>query len=264
MSHANPNNPYGGGGHYGGNNPFGPGGQPPVQHRQNCREPLRNPCENPCGQDDDSEIVDALGEMGGGGDGGGRSGGGRDGGGRDRNYDNGPSGDATPNTGGGNSSGGGGDKDGCGCMPGGGGGRGGGGGGGRGGGDGCGCDGCLIVMVLTLPFVALWSVLRALVGRRPARPDVPAKPPSSVDGVLPRGRAARTLFRAVRWYRVSISPRKAAPVCRYTPSCSTYAATSLQRHGAWRGSRMTLRRLSRCNRNHPGGHDPVPEADPAH
>lgn len=268
MSHANPNDPYGGGGHYGGGNPFGPGGQPPVQHRQDCRQPLRNPCENPCGQDDDSEIVDALGDMGGGGDGGGRSGGGRDGGGRDRNYDNGPSGDATPNTGGGNtgggSSGGGGDKDGCGCMPGGGGGRGGGGGGGRGGGDGCGCDGCLIVMVLTLPFVALWSVLRALVGRRPARPEAHTKPLSSVDSVLPQGRAARTLFRAVRWYRVSVSPRKAAPVCRYTPSCSTYAATSLQRHGAWRGSRMTLRRLSRCNRSHPGGHDPVPEADTAH
>ncbi|MEU8137171.1 membrane protein insertion efficiency factor YidD [Streptodolium elevatio] len=265
MSHANPNNPYGGGPH--GGNPFGPGGQQPVQHRRDCREPLRNPCQNPCNDDGDSEIVDAFSEMsgGGGGSGGGR-GGGRDGAGGDRPYDNGPSGDPVPNTGSGGSGqgGGGGGKDGCGCMPGGGGGRGGGGGGrgggSGGGGDGCGCDGCLIVMVLTLPFVALWSVLRALVGKRPVRPDTPAKPLSTVDSVLPNGRAARTMFRAVRWYRRNVSPRRAAPVCRYTPSCSTYAATSLQRHGAWRGGRMTLRRLSRCNRSHPGGHDPVPEA----
>lgn len=273
MSHANPNNPYGGG-PYGGNppggNPFGPGGQQPVQHRRDCKEPFRNPCANPCGDDGDSEIVDALSEMSGGG---GSGGGGRSGGGRDGSRDNAPSGGNDPVQPGGSgnsqSSGGGGDKDGCGCMPGGGGGGrgGGGGGGGRGGGggggDGCGCDGCLIVMVLTLPFVALWSVLRALVGKRPVRDDAHAKPMSSIDRVLPEGRAARTMFRAVRWYRLTVSPRRAAPVCRYTPSCSTYAVTSLQRHGAWRGGRMTLRRLSRCNKHHPGGHDPVPEVDAA-
>jgi len=112
--------------------------------------------------------------------------------------------------------------------------------------------------VLVLPFVALWSVLRAAVGR-PIRTAAHDKPLSYTDRTLPDGRAARTMFRAVRWYRLSVSPRS-EPVCRYTPSCSTYAATSLRRHGAWRGARLTLHRLARCNRRHPGGHDPVPEA----
>ncbi|NUU26154.1 MAG: membrane protein insertion efficiency factor YidD [Streptomycetaceae bacterium] len=81
---------------------------------------------------------------------------------------------------------------------------------------------------------------------------------STTDRTLPEGRSARTLFRAVRWYRLTVSPRRPEGVCRYTPTCSTYAATSLQRHGAWHGTRLTLRRLSRCNPHHPGGHDPVP------
>lgn len=48
------------------------------------------------------------------------------------------------------------------------------------------------------------------------------------------------------------------PSCRYSPSCSAYAITALQRYGALRGGWLTVKRLSRC---HPwGGHgyDPVP------
>lgn len=46
--------------------------------------------------------------------------------------------------------------------------------------------------------------------------------------------------------------------CRFTPTCSAYAVEALQRHGTWRGLRLSARRLSRC---HPwGGYglDPVP------
>ncbi|HLL59202.1 MAG TPA: membrane protein insertion efficiency factor YidD, partial [Allosphingosinicella sp.] len=48
------------------------------------------------------------------------------------------------------------------------------------------------------------------------------------------------------------------PSCRYSPSCSAYAITALQRYGALRGSWLAAKRLCRC---HPwGGHgyDPVP------
>jgi putative membrane protein insertion efficiency factor len=48
------------------------------------------------------------------------------------------------------------------------------------------------------------------------------------------------------------------PSCRYSPSCSAYAITALQRYGALRGGWLTAKRLCRC---HPwGGHgyDPVP------
>jgi hypothetical protein len=47
--------------------------------------------------------------------------------------------------------------------------------------------------------------------------------------------------------------------CRYAPSCSEYSKQAYKKHGFWRGSWLTLSRLSRC---HPlGGHgvDPVPE-----
>jgi uncharacterized protein len=69
----------------------------------------------------------------------------------------------------------------------------------------------------------------------------------------------RLLILLVRFYQVGISPLTPAS-CRYTPTCSAYAVEALERHGAMRGSWLSLRRLLRC---HPwGGHgyDPVPPA----
>jgi uncharacterized protein len=47
--------------------------------------------------------------------------------------------------------------------------------------------------------------------------------------------------------------------CRFTPTCSHYAVEAVQRHGAGRGLRLTLRRLGRCRPGGPFGSDPVPE-----
>ncbi len=69
----------------------------------------------------------------------------------------------------------------------------------------------------------------------------------------------RILIGAVRLYQTAVSPWLPAS-CRYHPTCSAYAVEALKRHGAVRGSWLTLRRLGRC---HPwGGHgyDPVPGA----
>jgi hypothetical protein len=48
------------------------------------------------------------------------------------------------------------------------------------------------------------------------------------------------------------------PSCRYSPSCSAYAITALQRYGAIRGSWLAAKRLSRCHPWGGQGYDPVP------
>lgn len=46
--------------------------------------------------------------------------------------------------------------------------------------------------------------------------------------------------------------------CRFYPSCSTYAIQAMRRHGAIKGSFLSLKRLCKCHPFHPGGIDPVP------
>jgi uncharacterized protein len=69
--------------------------------------------------------------------------------------------------------------------------------------------------------------------------------------------AALPLVGAVRMYQRLVSPLL-PPSCRFYPSCSAYAVTALERHGALKGSWLAARRLARCHPFHPGGIDPVP------
>jgi len=62
----------------------------------------------------------------------------------------------------------------------------------------------------------------------------------------------------IRFYRLAISPMM-APRCRYFPSCSDYALEAIERHGAWCGGWLAIRRLGRCHPWHPGGVDEVPD-----
>jgi uncharacterized protein len=48
--------------------------------------------------------------------------------------------------------------------------------------------------------------------------------------------------------------------CRFHPSCSVYAKTAIEMHGAARGSWLAFRRLLKCQPFHPGGFDDVPPA----
>jgi uncharacterized protein len=66
----------------------------------------------------------------------------------------------------------------------------------------------------------------------------------------------KLLIAAARFYKRAISPYL-PPACRFVPSCSEYFIEAVQRKGAWRGTWMGLRRLSRCHPFHPGGYDPV-------
>jgi putative membrane protein insertion efficiency factor len=61
----------------------------------------------------------------------------------------------------------------------------------------------------------------------------------------------------VRFYQLFISPLF-PPQCRFTPTCSAYAITSLQRYGLLKGGWLALRRIGRCHPWNPGGFDPVP------
>jgi uncharacterized protein len=61
----------------------------------------------------------------------------------------------------------------------------------------------------------------------------------------------------IRGYQVGISPFL-PPACRFTPTCSEYAAEAIRRHGSARGSWLAARRLARCHPWGGSGPDPVP------
>jgi len=65
------------------------------------------------------------------------------------------------------------------------------------------------------------------------------------------------LIALLRVYRATISPLY-GQVCRYHPSCSAYALEAVSRHGALRGTVLSVRRLVRCHPWAAGGVDPVP------
>ncbi|TMJ01814.1 MAG: membrane protein insertion efficiency factor YidD [Bacillati bacterium ANGP1] len=67
----------------------------------------------------------------------------------------------------------------------------------------------------------------------------------------------RLLLVLIRAYQRFVSPYT-PPSCRFSPSCSSYAAEAIARHGPWRGAGLAVRRLLRCHPWNPGGYDPVP------
>jgi putative membrane protein insertion efficiency factor len=77
------------------------------------------------------------------------------------------------------------------------------------------------------------------------------------SGSRERRSTAERLIAAVRVYQREISPKR-PPCCSFTPTCSAYAVQALERHGAGRGTWLTLRRLVRCRPGAVGGADPVP------
>lgn len=92
--------------------------------------------------------------------------------------------------------------------------------------------------------------------RSSASPVAPSadRRPAAAAAVSP---AARLLLLVIRGYQLVVSPMFGG-CCRFVPSCSAYAAEAVARHGAIRGSWLTVARLARCQPFCRGGLDPVP------
>jgi uncharacterized protein len=76
----------------------------------------------------------------------------------------------------------------------------------------------------------------------------------------------RLLTLAIRIYQLTISPAQLflfgpAGGCRFTPTCSQYAAEAVREHGALAGGALAARRICRCHPWGGCGHDPVPQKE---
>lgn len=68
---------------------------------------------------------------------------------------------------------------------------------------------------------------------------------------------AKLVTLPIKAYRKVVSPLL-RPSCRFTPTCSAYAITAIERYGVIRGGWLATKRIARCHPWNPGGADPVP------
>ena len=68
---------------------------------------------------------------------------------------------------------------------------------------------------------------------------------------------SRIVLALIRFYQLAIS-LWLPPRCRYQPTCSQYAIEAVQKHGAFKGGWLALRRIGRCHPWGSSGYDPVP------
>mgnify|MGYP006247361573 FL=1 len=66
------------------------------------------------------------------------------------------------------------------------------------------------------------------------------------------------LILMIRLYQLFISPLLGQN-CRYLPTCSEYSVKSLKEHGLFRGSILSIKRISKCHPLGSHGFDPVPK-----
>ncbi len=68
----------------------------------------------------------------------------------------------------------------------------------------------------------------------------------------------RIFIGLIKFYRGYLSGLKAAPTCKYIPTCSEYGIEAIEKYGALKGGLLTVWRILRCNPFSKGGYDPVP------
>lgn len=57
------------------------------------------------------------------------------------------------------------------------------------------------------------------------------------------------------------TPLSSHGLCRYYPTCSNYAITSIERFGLIKGGFLAIKRILRCAPWGSAGYDPVPDKD---
>lgn len=62
----------------------------------------------------------------------------------------------------------------------------------------------------------------------------------------------------IKWYQLLLSPIM-GNACRFHPTCSNYGIEAIEKHGAIKGSYLTIKRIMRCQPLCKGGYDPVPD-----
>ncbi len=65
------------------------------------------------------------------------------------------------------------------------------------------------------------------------------------------------LLGGIRLYQALLSPLLGAS-CRYTPTCSAYAADAVRKWGPRKGGWLAIKRIGRCRPGGGHGYDPVP------
>ncbi len=71
-------------------------------------------------------------------------------------------------------------------------------------------------------------------------------------------RPRNLLVRMIKIYQKMVSP-SLGKSCRYSPTCSAYAAEAISRFGVVKGGWLGMKRIGRCHPLREGGYDPVPE-----
>ena len=68
----------------------------------------------------------------------------------------------------------------------------------------------------------------------------------------------KILLTCIRFYQRYLSAMKGGSTCKFYPTCSQYAIEAIEKYGAFKGGRLAVWRILRCNPFTIGGYDPVP------
>ncbi len=70
---------------------------------------------------------------------------------------------------------------------------------------------------------------------------------------------SKVLIFLIEFYKKNISAflKKNGVECKYYPTCSEYSIQAIKKHGALKGSFLSIKRILKCNPFSKGGYDPL-------